>query len=216
MAKAIKTERSRKAVPAEGDESNALGAIVRTLRRRAGLTLVELSDKGDLAASTISKIESGQLSPGYETIQRLAVGLGVDVAELFQPRIDSVPTGRRGVTRRGQGVHHHSANYDYEALAPDLSRKQFLPLVATIKARSTKAFPTLPSHAGEEFVYVISGSVTIFSEHYEPLILEEGDSVYFDSRAGHALVSSGRNDAKVIWVCSDRDALQNQQKDSHE
>lgn len=156
------------------------------------------------------------MSPGYETIQRLAIGLGVEVSELFQSRIDTVPTGRRGVTRRGLGVHHESAHYDYEALAPDLSKKQFLPLVATIKARSTSAFATLPSHEGEEFVYVVSGTVTIHSEHYEPLVLEEGDSVYFDSRAGHALVSSGPQDAKIVWVCSDRDALQAQQKDAHE
>lgn len=214
MAKALKVESGRKAA-AESEGSGELGAVVRALRRRAGLTLVELAEKGELAPSTISKIEAGHLSPGYETIQRLAVGLGVEVAELFQPRVDSVPTGRRGVTRKGQGVRHNSAHYEYEALAPDLSKKQFLPLVATIKARSTSSFTTLPSHAGEEFVYVISGSVTVHSEHYEPLVLEEGDSVYFDSRAGHALVSSGPVDAKIVWVCSDRDALQVQQEDSH-
>lgn len=215
MAKLMKAESGRKS-PSEPEASNGLGAIVRTLRRRAGLTLVELAEKGDLAASTISKIEAGHLSPGYETIQRLAIGLEVDVAELFQPRIDTVATGRRGVTRRGQGVHYKSENYDYEALAPDLSKKLFLPLLATIKARSTSSFASLPSHGGEEFVYVVSGRVTVISEHYEPLVLEEGDSVYFDSRTGHALLSSGQEDAKIVWVCSDRDALQVQHKDSHE
>src|SRR5262249_14354227 len=157
---------------------------------------------------TISKIETGQLSPGYETIQRLAVGLDVDVAQLFQPRVEPVTTGRRGVTRKGTGVLHRSAHYDYEALAADVSRKQFLPLVATVKARSVEPFGPLPSHEGEEFVYVLSGHVTVYSEHYEPLALGPGDSVYFDSRAGHALVSTGPRDARIVWICSDRNALE--------
>jgi transcriptional regulator with XRE-family HTH domain len=179
---------------------------------RSGLTLTELAERAGLAVSTISKIETGQLSPGYETIQRLAIGLDAEVAELFQPRVESVTTGRRGVTRKGQGVLHRSRHYDYEALAADLSRKQFLPLFATIKARSVEQFGSLPSHEGEEFIFVVSGEVTLHSEHYEPLTLGPGDSAYFDSRAGHALVSSGPGDAKIVWVCSDRDALQSAEK----
>jgi transcriptional regulator with XRE-family HTH domain len=184
-----------------------LHAIVKALRTRNGLTLMELAERANLAVSTISKIETGQLSPGYETIQRLAIGLDAEVAELFQPHIESASTGRRGVTRKGQGVLHRSKHYDYEALAADLSRKQFLPLFATIKARTVEQFGSLPSHEGEEFIFVISGQVTLHSEHYEPLTLDSGDSAYFDSRAGHALVSSGPEDAKIVWICSDRDAL---------
>ena len=192
-----------------------LQAIVKALRVRGGLTLTELAERADLAVSTISKIESGQLSPGYETIQRLAIGLEVDVAELFRPRVEPVSTGRRGVTRKGQGVRHRSRHYDYEVLAADVSKKQFLPLVTTVKAHSVEQFGPLPSHEGEEFVYVISGSVTLHSEHYEPLTLGVGDSVYFDSRAGHALVSSGAEDARIVWISSDRDALQSAQKVRH-
>lgn len=193
-------------------EQAGLEVIVKTLRKRAGLTLTELADRAGLAASTISKIETGQLSPGYETIQRLAIGLRVDVAELFKPRIEPLSTGRRGVTRKGTGVRHQSDHYEYEALAADLSRKQFLPLVATIKARTVEAFGPLPSHEGEEFVYVISGTVTLHSEHYEPLTLAPGDSVYFDSRAGHALVSTGSEAAQIVWICSDQDALRGYRK----
>ena len=154
-------------------------------------------------------------SGSLETIQRLAIGLEVDVAELFRPHVEPVSTGRRGITRKGQGVRHRSKQYDYEVLAADVSRKHFLPLVTTLKAHSVEQFEVLPSHEGEEFVYVISGSVELYSEHYEPLLLGPGDSVYFDSRAGHALVSSGDQDAKVVWISSDRDALNAAQKGCH-
>lgn len=207
QAKPMVQERSTRSSAGGGNSPSGLSAIVKALRSRAGLTLAELGQRAELAASTISKIETGQLSPGYETIQRLAIGLDVDVAELFRERLEPVSTGRRGVTRKGQGVKHRSNQYEYEALAADVSKKLFLPLFATIKAKTVAQFDALPSHEGEEFVYVISGSVTLYSEHYEPLTLCAGDSVYFDSRAGHALVSAGSTEAKIIWVCSDRDAL---------
>ncbi|MGA0569521.1 helix-turn-helix domain-containing protein [Variovorax sp. VNK109] len=196
--------------------ASSLDVIVKALRTRAGMTSAELAERAELAPSTISKIEAGQLSPGYETIQRLAIGLGVEVAELFGPRLDSVTTGRRGVTRRGEGQVYQSERYEYEALAADLSKKQFLPLLATVKAREPHEFSALPSHEGEEFVFVISGTVQLHSDHYEPLTLQPGDSVYFDSRAGHALVSTSAEDARIVWVCSDRDALKSQTKSKEE
>jgi len=206
QVKRAERERQLKPVAASGSQGG-LHAIVKALRTRRGLTLTELAERSELAVSTISKIETGQLSPGYETIQRLAIGLDVDVAELFQARVEPVSTGRRGITRKGQGVRHVSKHYDYEALAADVSKKQFLPLFATIKAKSVEQFGGLPSHEGEEFIFVISGTVILHSEHYEPLALGPGDSAYFDSRAGHALVSGGKEDARIVWVCSDRDAL---------
>lgn len=184
-----------------------VSAIVKTLRQRAGLTLNELAGKAQVAASTISKIEGGQLLPGYDIIVRLADGLGVDVAALFRPAMVAAPTGRRGVTRKGQGDRYESANYIYEALASDVARKEFLSLVATIKARDRLDWDELPSHDGEELVYVLSGVITVYSEHYEPLELREGDSVYFDSRSGHAITSAGPEDARILWVSSRHPAL---------
>jgi len=215
QAKRVERERVPRAAPAKPSPQGGLHAIVKALRTRSGITLTELAERSALAVSTISKIETGQLSPGYETIQRLAIGLDVEVAELFQARVEPVSTGRRGITRKGQGVRHRSKNYDYEALAADVSKKQFLPLFATIKARTVEQFGGLPSHEGEEFVFVVSGTVVLHSEHYEPLTLGPGDSAYFDSRAGHALVSAGDEDAKIVWVCSDRDALHTAEKARH-
>lgn len=171
------------------------------------MTLTELADRCGVSASTISKIETGQLLPGYETILKLAIGLDVEVADLFHRGPSEVPSGRRGITKRDEGVKYSSPHYTYEALASDLSRKEFLPLAATIQARSVDEFKPLPSHEGEEFVYVVSGAVRLFSQHYEPLDLEEGDSAYFDSRSGHALISTSPEDARVVWVCSDLNAL---------
>jgi transcriptional regulator with XRE-family HTH domain len=184
------------------DQAESLASTIREFRRRENLTLQELSRRCGIAASTISKIENGQLSPGYETLLRLSDGLRMEVSELFSSRPSGGAAGRRSITRKGEGVVHRSAHYEYEMLSAELSRKHFVPLVTRIRARSIAEFTALPRHDGEEFIYVLEGVVELHTEHYEPTRLEVGDSCYLDSTMGHALVALGKNDAVVLWVTS--------------
>lgn len=188
--------------PALPRGSEPISDILRRLRREAGLTLQELGDRCGLASSTLSKIENGQMSPTYDTILRVAAGLDLDMAELFTGTSSNDIGGRRTVTRRGQGVIRGTEQYSYEMLAAELSGKQFIPLLTTIEARSIADFPSLVRHSGEEFFYVLSGQVTLHTEHYAPTVLEAGDSCYFDSTMGHACVSSGEEPARILWICS--------------
>ena len=178
------------------------GPRIRRLRQEAGFTLQELSLKTGLAFSTISKVEKSQISPTYENILRLAGGLSVDVTKLFSEMSVSMTSGRRTVTRAGQGIQHKSPQYEYEMLCADIALKQFVPLLTRLRAHDVSEFPALLSHQGEEFLYVLSGTVEIFTDQYKPLRLETGDSCYFDSTMGHACVSAGPEDAMILWVCS--------------
>ena len=181
---------------------SSIGATLRELRLAADLTLSQLAQRSNLAASTLSKIENDHMSPTYETIVALAEGLRVDVTELFAGRSQVPISGRRVITRKGQGQPLKIEQYDYEMLASDIAGKHFVPMVATIKAKSMEAFPTLFSHPGEEFIYVLTGQVTLHSEYYAPALLSQGDCCYFDSPMGHAVVATGDEPATVLWVCS--------------
>ncbi len=185
------------------EEVQRFASIVRKLRQQASLTLQELGKRCGLSVSTLSKIENNQLSPTYETLLRLADGLGVDVAELFSAEPGAaMASGRRSITRSGQGTRHVSPQYQYEALNSDLSQKQFFPLSTRITARSIDEFPQLSRHDGEEFIYVLVGAVELHTEYYAPVRLEQGDSCYFDSTMGHACISIGEGDAQILWVSS--------------
>lgn len=188
-----------------------LAAKTKSLRLAAKMTLQELSSASGVSQSALSKIENGQLSPTYEKILALAKGLGVDVAELFSDSSAGAPMGRRAITLKGQGVLHSSPQYEYQILCSELSGKQFLPLLATIKAHSVQDFTTLPRHDGEEFVYVVRGEITLHTEFYEPIVLSEGDCCYFDSSMRHGLVSAGKQDAVVVWVCSKNVSLRSRE-----
>src|SRR5690606_17447201 len=109
--------------------------------------------------STLSKIENGQLSPTYEKILGLARGFDVDITALFAEPPPAAVIGRRSITRRGQGIAHVTANYAYELLCSDLTRKRMIPLLAQVKATEMQRFGALLSHPGEEVIYVLSGRI---------------------------------------------------------
>lgn len=179
-----------------------LGVRVRGLRNRAGLTIKQVAERAGISPSAISKIENNLLSPTYDNIIRLAQGLGVDISELFSSARKQAPHGRRSLTRAGQGDYIRTRAYTLEMLCSDLTAKRMQPMKARLRAHEAREFGTLVAHAGEEVVLVLKGRVTLLTEFYAPVTLEEGDSVYFDSTMGHALLSAGVEDAEIFWVCA--------------
>jgi transcriptional regulator with XRE-family HTH domain len=172
------------------------------IRTAADLTIKQVALRAGLSASTISKIENDLLSPTYENIIKLARGLSVDIAELFSDSSKQVPRGRRSITRARQGKVFKTRNYDYEMLCTDLVAKKMVPLKAVIKSRELKDFSSLITHDGEELLLVLSGSVELRTEFYEPVVLGVGDCAYFDSTMGHVCLLHGIEQAEVFWVCS--------------
>jgi transcriptional regulator with XRE-family HTH domain len=187
---------------ANGDDHVDLGARLKRMRVDNGWTLEDVSQRTGVARSTLSKIENGQMSPTYDVLQKITRGAGLDIVELFDARRQNAPFGRRNVTRSGEGKPHATSTYDFELLATDLSPKDMLPFKAVIRARSLDDFPGWVRHDGEEFLWVLSGEVQVFTEFYAPTTLGPGDSTYFDSKMGHAIVSLSKDDAEVLWVCT--------------
>lgn len=178
-----------------------LGKRVREIRQSQNLTLEEASKLTGLARSTLSKIENEQISPTFAAVTKLVTGLGIDIPQLFsQPKARIVASGRRAVNRKGEGQLHPTTTYEHELLAAELSGKRMIPYRTTVFARSIDDYQDWVRHEGEEFLLVLSGRLALFTEFYQPVELNEGDSAYYDAEMGHALVSLSENDAVVLWV----------------
>ncbi|WP_170788670.1 helix-turn-helix domain-containing protein [Ruegeria lacuscaerulensis] len=179
-----------------------LGARVRELRKARNWTLEQAATQAGLARSTLSKIENGQMSPTYDALKKLAVGLEISVPQLFTPPQREQVIGRMSVTRMGQGAAHATATYEHELLAETLTKKQMLPYRARVRARSMDEFEGWVRHDGEEFLYVLTGVVRLYTEFYEPVEMRRGDSAYYDGSMGHNVVSVSDEDATILWVTS--------------
>jgi transcriptional regulator with XRE-family HTH domain len=179
-----------------------LGERVRGLRKAREWTLEQAAAQAGLARSTLSKIENGQMSPTYDALKKLATGLDISVPQLFtQPQREKV-NGRFSITRFNEGSAHATATYEHELLAETLAKKAMLPYRARVRARDMAEFDGWVRHDGEEFMYVLTGVVRLFTEFYEPIEMRRGDSAYYDATMGHNVVSVSPEDAMILWVTS--------------
>ncbi|GGL74156.1 helix-turn-helix domain-containing protein [Wenxinia marina] len=193
---------ARAAGPDEPAAPLDLGARVRELRKAKDWTLEQAAQRAGLARSTLSKIENGQMSPTFDALKKLATGLGIGVPQLFTPPSEDRITGRMALTRAAEGAGQLTTTYEHTLLAETLSRKKMLPYRARIRARRMEEFDGWIRHDGEEFLYVLTGVVRLYTEFYEPVEMKRGDSAYYDATMGHNVVSVSPEDATILWVTS--------------
>jgi hypothetical protein len=91
-------------------------------------------------------------------------------------------------------VHHYPA--------ADLLGKMMIPIIIDVQATSVEELGGLVRHAGEEYLYILSGRMELHSDLYAPLPLGPGDSVYFDSGMAHGYVRTSTGPCKVLAVCA--------------
>ena len=177
-----------------------LGERVRELRKERNWTLEQAANQAGLARSTLSKIENGQMSPTYDALKKLALGLEISVPQLFTQPIRDQINGRMAITRAGEGNNQATVTYEHELLAESMSKKKMLPYRARIRARSIEEFDGWVRHDGEEFLMVLTGVIRLYTEFYEPIEMRRGDSAYYDAALGHNVVSVSPEDASILWV----------------
>jgi len=181
------------------------GSVLKGLRLANGWTLAEVSRRTGLPVSTLSKVENDKMSLSYDKLARISRGLEIDIGVLFssEPTAPlSLVTGRRSINRAGEGKLIETETYESTYVATDLLNKRFVPIVTEIHARSMSEFGEWIRHPGEEYTYVLEGTVELHTEMYAPVVLREGDSIYFDSGMGHAYLSPDPKPCRILTICS--------------
>ena len=177
-----------------------IGPRIKALRKERGKSLAELAMSTGLSEATLSRVENDQTLVSAHHLYMLAQALSVDITRFFGEEQQTIGNGIRSVARRGDGAALDTARYEALVLCTDLANKKMHPAINTVSIRSVEAAGGLSRHPGEEFVYVLDGVLILASEFYEPLRLEVGDSVYFDSRMGHAYLAEGETPVRILVV----------------
>lgn len=182
-----------------------LGQLMRALRTRNGWTRKEMSERTGVPLSTLAKVEHGQLTLSYDRLLQVSQRLKMRLSELLAhgDATESRVMTRRSIGRLDTAVRVNSRNYDYYFLCPDLRKKRMIPIFGRPHARTLEEFGELVRHAGEEFIFVLTGRVAVHTEFYEPVVLEPGQCMYLDSGMGHAyLLGPGCKEASVVSGCT--------------
>lgn len=139
----------------------------------------------------------------YDRFSQLADGLGVDIAELFTDEGERFAPGGLSVARKGDYRLHETDNYRYEMLFPEVWRKAMTPIMGSVKPHEKTRIDRFVTHPGQEFLLVLDGRVTVHLEGMDPITLEEGDSIYFDSNRGHLYASALDRESRILVVCTE-------------
>lgn len=192
------------------NDRTSLGSALRSIRKERDWSLADMATATGLSVSSLSKIENGQRSLTYDKLVQLAESLSVDISRLFSSGPVRQPVeqfaGRRSVHRGGDGFEIRANVYTYEYLAHDLIAKRFTPVLMDIHARSIDDFEEFVRHDGDELAYVLDGEIELHTEIYAPLRLKAGESVFFDSKVGHAYINVGNGTARILCVGSEAEA----------
>lgn len=166
------------------DETSVLGECLKTLRTRRGWSIAETARRAGLSASMLWKVENGQTTLTHGKLASLAEGLQVPIGELFSPAEPPArKSGRRVVDRRGTAPVVDCGGNLHHFLATEIASKHYFPCVIEVNADGDGS--DAEKHGGEEFAYVMDGRVELHCEGYSPVVLETGDSVYFDASLKH-------------------------------
>jgi transcriptional regulator with XRE-family HTH domain len=167
----------------------ALSTLLRQLRRRNDWTLKDLSSRSGVPVSTLSKVEHGQLTLGYDRLIAVAERLDMSLSELLDsanPDDINRVSGRRSISNLERATRLSTPGGELFLLCPELRHKCITPFIAHVLPRPETPVRQVARYAGEHFAYVLSGQVAVQTEFYETATLTPGDCIYIDVDMEHA------------------------------
>ena len=184
------------------DVGNAIGQRLKTLRKARGLSLAGVAESVGMSEATLSRVENGQSLVSAHHLYRLSQVLGADITAFFGDGSRALSHGIRSISRGGDGVRLPTARYEAQVLCTDIASKRMHPAINTVTITALDQAGGFSRHDGEEFLHVLEGRLCLASEFYEPVILEAGDSMYFDSQMGHAYLSADGAPVRILVIAT--------------
>ena len=176
-----------------------IGDRIRKLREEKGLTLADLSRLTGFEATMLAEIESNAISPQLGTIIKLSKALDSALQRLLSGEGEKLYAitrkDERKVVARSSAASNARSAYTYMSLAPEVKGRHMEALLVELEAVPDEERSV---HAGEEFIYVLEGTVVLYigDERFDLL---PGDSVYYLSTTPH-LLTAREGTAKILAV----------------
>ena len=180
-----------------------LGEKVKDLRRLKRYTLRQVSGKTGLSIALLSQVENNAVSPPVATLLRIARALDVNIGYFFREeeskeRAVVVRKDERRKVFRRMPAQHGKSGYTYEALAYTKNAKHMEPFLVEFEPKKKEEIAFL-NHRGEEFLFLFQGRLA-FHYNQDEIVLEAGDSLYFEADVPHAFRALRGKKAQGIVV----------------
>ena len=174
------------------DNAKMIAERLKGLREIMDVSVDEAADTCGISIETYIEYEKGEKDIPVSVLYSMANAYNFELTALLtggEPLMSSY-----SVTRKGRGIAvDRRKSYKYQSLAGNFKGRKAEPFLVTVEPKSKEDL-TLHGHKGQEFNYILEGRVMIVIDKKE-LILEEGDSIYFDSTQPHGMRALDGKDA---------------------
>lgn len=171
-----------------------IGNKLRDLRMQKGLTQEELADRAELSKGFISQMERNQTSPSIATLLDVLQCLGTNVSDFFREEEEDPVVFRKEDFFEKKDPELKNT---IEWIVPNSRKHVMEPILLTLE-KGGSSYPDVP-HEGEEFGYVLSGSVTVCIGTRR-IRVKKGETFYFTPDKEHYITSAAG--ASLLWVSS--------------
>lgn len=181
---------------------SAVTEKIKSLCADRNMSLEDLAEGAGLTIEQVNRICESDMIPSLSSLIKIARALGVrlgtflDDSDEMGPVVNRHTESELPITFTSHQTNNHS-HMDFMSLAARKAGRNMEPFLINIQAATGKE--NLSSHEGEEFLFVLEGSIEV---HYgaEKYILNQGDSIYYDSIVDHLVTSNNQSGAKILGI----------------
>ena len=177
-----------------------IGLQIRRIRKDENLSLQEIANRTGLSKSLMSKVENFRTIPSLPVLLKISDALNVDMAELVKG-INKKDKQAYIIVRKNERKiieRENSRGFTYESLIITENKKTslFESFILTLE-KGAKRKPV--STDGNEFLFILDGKIE-FEYGEKKIVLEEGDSIFFDGRIPHVPRNISQSEAKILAI----------------
>jgi Uncharacterized conserved protein, contains double-stranded beta-helix domain len=180
------------------EEIKQIAERLKGLRDVMDITVEDIAGVCGLSRDEYLKLESGTVDISVSILHRISHAYRVELTTLMfgdEPKMSSY-----FVTRKGKGISvERTKAYKYQSLAAGFSKRKADPFMVTVHPKPDNEPIYENSHAGQEYNYVICGRMLI-RINGKDIILEEGDSIYFNSELPHGMKALDGKEVKFLAI----------------
>ena len=178
------------------EQLKQIGERLKGLRDVLDLTAQEVADTVGISLEQYEKIEAGEVDITISNLMKIAHKYGISAEELMfaeAPHMKSY-----FVVRKGQGMSvERTKAYKYQSLVSGFVNHKADVFIVTVEPKPGVRTIYKNTHPGQEFNLVLEGKMELFIGG-KTMILDEGDSIYFDSSKPHGMLAVGDKPVKFL------------------
>lgn len=175
-----------------------IGDRLRKLRKSKSMTLRQIAERTGLSISFLSQLEHSKSSITIESLMKVSEALDVNPSFFFSTNEEKEAEKKIAINKNHSFKEEQLvSDFTYKDLSGRFSEQTFLPTLVTLQSRKEGVRPL--SHSGQEFIYVLVGTLTVIFD-YDEISLETGESIHMESTIPHNWINKTNEEVKFLYV----------------